>query len=326
MVSHHPDWSVMKRKTIVILIFIVGLSLMTIKAFASGSLNLANVSSEVIQIFNFEIEVGSLPLFFSTLIIAFVDGFNPCSLWVLTFLMGMVIMSGSRKKIIVVGITYLIITSSIYGLFILGMINIISYITYLLWIRLIVAGIAIFFAIINIKDFFFFKKGFSLTISDKYKPKFYRQVRDLRKDDLKTSQLIVGAASMALGITLVELPCTAGFPMIWSSIMASHNPSRGTFTLLFILYVLIYLLDEIVIFLVVSYTLKMSKFEEKHGRFLKLVGGIIMLSLAFILIFNPLLMNDISGTLIVFAISFGLAIVIAWVDKKRRNPKVISKG
>ncbi len=309
----------MKRKHIFLIIFVLGLSLLSIKTIASGTPSIANASLEVIKIFNFEIEVGSLPLFFATLIIAFVDGFNPCSLWVLTFLMGMVVMSGSRKKILIVGITYLIITSLIYGLFILGMINIISYITYLLWIRLVVAGIAIFFAIINIKDFFQFKKGLSLTIPDRYKPKFYKQVRDLRKAELSVPQLIIGSATMALGITLVELPCTAGFPMIWSSIMASHHPSTGTFTLLFIVYLLIYLLDELAIFLIVVFTLRMSKLEEKHGRFLKLVGGIIMLALAFVLIFNPMLLNDISGTIIVFVISFGVAIIIAKLDQRYRQ-------
>ncbi len=278
---------------------------------------IANTSQDVIVIFNQEINVGNLPIFLTTLIIAFVDGFNPCSLWVLSFLMGMVVMSGSRKKILIVGFTYLFITSAMYGLFILGLINIMSYVTYMLWIRLVVASIATIFALVNIKDFFFYKKGLSFTIPDKYKPKIYRQARNLRKDDRNTWQLVSGAAVMAFGITLVELPCTAGFPVIWSSIISSHSLDTTTYALLFMLYILVYLLDELVIFLTVVFTLKASKFEEKHGRFLKLLGGIIMLALAGVLIVNPILLNDIGSTITLFITCFAVAILIAVVYNKR---------
>lgn len=280
---------------------------------------IANTSQDVIVVFNQEINVGDLPIFLSTLIIAFVDGFNPCSLWVLSFLMGMVVMSGSRKKILIVGFTYLFITSAMYGLFILGLINIMSYVTYMLWIRIVVASIATLFALVNIKDFFFYKKGLSFTIPDKYKPKIYRQARDLRKDDKNTWQLVSGAAVMAFGITLVELPCTAGFPVIWTSILSNHSLDTTTYALLFLLYILVYLLDELVIFLTVVFTLKASKFEEKHGRFLKLLGGIIMLALAGVLIINPVLLNDIGSTITLFITCFVVAILIAYVYNKRTN-------
>ena len=276
-------------------------------------------SSETVTFFGQEINVGDLPLFLSTFIIAFVDGFNPCSLWVLTFLLGMVVMTGSRKRILLVGITYLTVASAMYGVFILGLINFLSYVTYLLWIRIVVALIASFFAIVNIKDFFYYKKGISLTIPDSYKPKIYRQARDLRKEGVSTWQLMTGAAVMALGITLVELPCTAGFPMIWSSIMSAHTIDSGTFTMLFILYILVYLFDELIVFFAVVFTLKASKFEEKHGRFLKLLGGIIMLALAMVLVFNPILLNDIGGTLLVFGVSVLLAIIIAKVYHYRQD-------
>src|SRR5690554_489244 len=175
----------MRKNRGLMIIFLIGL-LMFVFSLPVVAQQLSNASSDVIVIFNQEINVGNLPIFFSTLIIAFVDGFNPCSLWVLSFLLGMVVMTGSRKKILIVGFTYLFITSAMYGLFILGLINIMSYVTYMLWIRIVVASVAIFFALVNIKDFFFYKKGLSFTIPDKYKPKIYRQARDLRKDDRNT--------------------------------------------------------------------------------------------------------------------------------------------
>ncbi len=279
-----------------------------------------------ISLFGIEIDVGNLPLFFSTFIIAFVDGFNPCSLWVLTFLLGFVAMTGSRKKILIIGMTYLAVSSLVYGFFILGMINFFYYITYLFWIRVVVALIASTFAIINIKDFFFYKKGLSLTIPEFYKPKIYKQARDLRKPETSTWSMVVGAAIMALGITLVELPCTAGFPMIWSSIIASHSVDISMFILLFALYILVYFLDEMLVFVTVVLTLKVSRFEEKHGRFLKLLGGIIMLSLAAVLVIDPILLNDIGGTIFVFFVSALLAVIIAKAHTFYIRKKEISQN
>jgi hypothetical protein len=257
-----------------------------------------------------EISSSDHSLFFMTFIIAFVDGFNPCSLWVLTFLLGIVLHSGSRKKIFIVGITYLLVTSFVYGLFIFGLLNVFSYVSYVGWIRLLVGSIAILFALINIKDYFWYKKGISLTISDKAKPGIFKRMRNLMKPGTSTPMLVILTIIMALGITLVELPCTAGFPMIWSQIMAQNNVTGLLLFSLILLYILVYLFDELLVFSAAVITLKASKFEEKHGRLLKLIGGMIMLFLGIAIIFAPEIMNDIKGTILLFGSAILLSLVI----------------
>jgi len=274
-------------------------------------------TKQTINLFGKEIDVGKMPLVFSTFVISFIDGFNPCSLWVITFLLGIVILTGSRKKILTIGFTYLIVAGLVYGLFILGMISVFSYIGYLVWIRILVASIAIIFALVNIKDFFWYKKGLSFTIPDSYKPKIFKKVRNLMRPENKLRTLIIGSAIMALGITLVELPCTAGFPMLWSNIVASHNVGLSFFMVLFSIYLLTYFLIELVIFLSVVFTLRASRFEEKHGRLLKLIGGIIMFALAMVLLFNPDTLNDIGATVLLFAGAIIISLLIAWVYNKK---------
>ncbi len=272
---------------------------------------------QTINILGKEIDVGKMPLVFSTLVISFIDGFNPCSLWVITFLLGIVILTGSRKKIFAIGFTYLAVASAAYGAFILGMISVFAYIGYLMWIRVLVASIAIIFALVNIKDFFWYKKGISFTIPDSYKPRIYKKIRNIMRPDNNFRTLLIGSAIMALGITLVELPCTAGFPMVWSNIMAAHNLSWGFFATLFLIYLIVYFSIELVIFLSVVFTLKASKIEKKHGRLLKLIGGVIMFALAMVLLFNPNLLNDIGATILLFATAIGISLLIAWIYKKK---------
>jgi thiol-disulfide isomerase/thioredoxin len=244
----------------------------------------------------------SLP--FSTAVIAFVDGFNPCSLWVLSILLALVIHSGSRRKTLLVGLTFLLVTAGVYGLFIAGLFKVFTIVSFIGWVQVVVAVLALGFALVNIKDYFWYKEGVSFTISDKHKPKIYRDIRSIISGDKSSLALIGATIVMALGIALVELPCTAGFPVLWSKMVSAHELSTMSFIMLLGLYLLIYLLDELLIFFTAVITLKASKLEEKHGRVLKLVGGVVMMALAIVLLVNPDLMNNFGSSLLVFAGAF----------------------
>jgi thiol-disulfide isomerase/thioredoxin len=262
------------------------------------------------------ISLGARSLPFSTAMIAFVDGFNPCSLWVLSILLALVLHTGSRRKIALVGSTFLVVTAAVYGLFIAGLFKVFTIIDFMGPVQAVVALLALGFALVNIKDYFWYKRGPSFTISDRYKPKIYRDMRGLLTPGRSTGALLGATVVMALGIALIELPCTAGFPVLWSNIVASHNVSAIEFSWLLGLYLTIYLLDELVIFGVAVYTLKMSRMEEKHGRVLKLVGGMVMLALALVLLIDPSRMNTLGGSLAIFAGAFATTGAILLVHRR----------
>jgi cytochrome c biogenesis protein CcdA/thiol-disulfide isomerase/thioredoxin len=262
------------------------------------------------------VDLGARSLGFSTAVIAFVDGFNPCSLWVLSILLALVIHSGSRKKTLIVGLTFLFVTTSVYVLFIVGLFKVFTFVSFVGWIQVVVAAVALAFALINIKDYFWYKEGISLTVSDKQKPKIYRDIRNLMAPDKSTLALVGATIVMALGISLVELPCTAGFPVLWTNLVAAQQVDSLTFSLLLGLYMLIYLLDELVVFLTVVITLRASKLEEKHGRVLKLVGGVVMMALAVVLLVDPELMNNISSSILIFGSAFAAAGLILLLHRR----------
>jgi cytochrome c biogenesis protein CcdA/glutaredoxin len=263
-----------------------------------------------------DVDAASMSLPALTGLIAFVDGFNPCSLWVLTFLLGIVIYSGSRKKILLIGVTFLLVTATAYGLFIVGMFGTLRYLAYLSWITLVVAGMALIFAVVNIKDYFWFKQGVSFTISDKHKPKLFQRTRNLMHPGRSVPALLVGTVVLALGITLVELPCTAGFPMVWTGIITAQGVTPAYFAALLALYLVVYLSIELVIFGSVVVSMKRSRFEEKHGRILKLIGGMIMLALAITLAVAPDTMHSLGGTLAVFGGAIGASLLILWLHRR----------
>jgi glutaredoxin len=247
-----------------------------------------------------DVDTHALSLPAMTAMIAFVDGFNPCSLWVLTFLLGIVLYSGSRKRIAVVGGTFLLVTAAAYGAFMLGVFTTLHYMSFLPWVTTGVAALALLFAVVNIKDYFWFRQGLSFTISDRHKPGIFQRVRALMHPGRSLPALVAGTVMLAFGITIVELPCTAGFPLVWSGIVAARDVGTAGFATLFVLYVTIYLLDELLIFGAAVVTMRRSRLEEKHGRVLKLIGGVVMLALALTLIAAPGAMHSLSGTFAVF--------------------------
>jgi cytochrome c biogenesis protein CcdA len=261
-----------------------------------------------------EIDLQAAPILLTTVLLAFLDGFNPCSLFVLTFLLAIIIHSASRKKIFLIGFTFLLVTSAVYGLFILGVVNIMIFATRLFLIRNIIAALVIVVGLFGIKDFLVAQQGLTFSIPEKQKSKFYRQVRKIFYTD-SVLPMIGATAVMALGIALVELPCSAGFPFIWSTIVAGMDISANHFIGLFTIYILIYLIDEIVIFTIAVVKMRSAKLTEEQGRTLKLIAGALMLVLGLILLFRPDYMENLTGLIISFGAAFALTIIIYQLKK-----------
>ncbi len=256
------------------------------------------------------VDLGTQSLALSTAIIAFVDGFNPCSLWVLSVLLALTLHTGSRKKVLIIGLVFLTVTSLVYVLFIAGLFTMFTVVSFAGWIRVVVALLALFFAAVNIKDYFWYKEGLSFTIADDKKPGLYRSMRRVLNAGDSLPALIGATVVMSAGASLVEFSCTAGFPVLWTNLLVSQAVAPLTFILLLALYMLIYQVDELAIFLAAVFSLRASRLEEKHGRILKLIGGTLMLTLAAVMLINPNLMNRIGTALLIFAIAFAAALLI----------------
>ena len=256
------------------------------------------------------------PLLLSTVLIAFVDGFNPCSIWVLTILLALVLHSGSRRRVMLVGLTFLFTTAAIYGLFIAGVFSVLAFASYLPWVYWIVALFALTFGVVNVKDYFWFKRGMSFTIDDKHKPGIFKGFRELMTTGRSPLALMGATFLMASGIALIELPCTAGFPVIWSGLVSAHEVSWLEFGMLLAAYLLVYLAIELVIFTIAVVKLRIDRFQEHHGRFLKLGGGVVMVALAVVLIAAPEMMSDVGSALGVFVVAFALTGLIVLAHRR----------
>ncbi len=250
-----------------------------------------------------KVDLSHTSLFLSTLFISFVDGFNPCSLWVLSILLTLTLHTGSRRKVVLIGLIFITVTALVYALFIAGLFSVLKMVSFLGWIQVVVALLALFFALVNIKDYFWYKEGISFTIADDKKTGIARGIRRVMDASQSFWGLAGATVVLAAGVSLVEFSCTAGFPVLWSNLVSAQNVTIPVFLALLLLYMLIYQLDELLIFFSAVVTLKTSRLEEKQGRLLKLISGMLMLTLAVVMLVNPSLMNNLKTSLLIFGIA-----------------------
>jgi len=237
---------------------------------------------------------GSLPLPVFTFIIALVDGFNPCNLFVLTMLVSLMLSeSHSRKRILAVGFTFVAVIYVFYFLFMVAWLNIFKFIGFIDPLRYVIAAIAIIAGLINCKELFFYRKGITLMVQDKYVGPLKKRIANVAHLIKKGSMGTVIGASVVLAIfaSLVELPCTAGFPIIYTGVLSGIFLKTNMMHYLYLMfYNFVYVLPLSVIILVFGYTFHGKQIKKKTMSWIKFIGGAIMLLLGIVLLFNPALL------------------------------------
>ena len=254
----------------------------------------------------------SLPML--TLFIAGMDAFNPCAFFVLLFLLSMMMHGHSRSRMALIGGVFVFFSGAMYFLFMAAWLNLFIYLGELRVITLLAGMVAVFVSLINIKDYFWFKKGLSLSLSDKAKPKLFDRIRSLlRLDSLVTA--VFATVLLAIVANSYELLCTAGFPMVFTRILTLNALPVESYYLYLLLYNLIYITPLLIIVVLFTVKLGSRKLSEREGMVLKLLSGIMMLMLGSLLVVAPQLLNNIVAAAAILV----LAVSVTWVITKVTN-------
>ncbi len=255
----------------------------------------------------------SLPVF--TVIIGALDSFNPCAFFVLLFLLSLLVHAKSRKRMFLIGGIFVFFSGFVYFLFMAAWLNIFLIIGQLLVITTAAGLIALAVALINIKDFFLFKKGVSLAIPEKSKPRLFERMRNLLKSP-SLPAMIGGTIVLAITANAYELLCTAGFPMVYTRILTLHNLPMLQYYMYLVLYNIVYVMPLAAIVIAITLTLGAKKLTEWQGRKLKLISGVMMFSLALVLLISPAYLNNALAAIALLAASLAASGVIIILAKK----------
>ena len=235
----------------------------------------------------------SMPLPVFTFLIALVDGFNPCNLFVLSLLMSLMLSeSHSVKRIYAVGFTFVSVVFLFYFFFMAAWLNIFKYIGFIDPLRIGIGLLAVAAGLINCKEFFFYRKGITLMVQDQHVGLLKRRVQnvaDLMKNG-SFSALIGASIILAVFASFVELPCTAGFPIIYTGILSGSLVGSGVvYYLYLVFYNLVYVLPLAVIVAILGYMFQGKPVDKDTMALIKFIGGVIMLMLGIVLLVNPAL-------------------------------------
>lgn len=262
-----------------------------------------------------------------TILLGFADGFNPCAFFILTFLLVTMLYAASagittnikRNRILLVGLTFVFFSALVYFLFMGLWFNAFKCVSETHWLTWIAGAIAIFAGFINIKDYFFFQRGFSCTLPKSEKLKFVDKVERL-KTVHSWIGLLLGTIIIAITVNLYELLCTLGLPMVYLRLLTMHKLSLMAYYAYLALYCFIYIVPLLIIVLIFAYTLGAREFSVQNVKRLKLISGFMVLSLGIVLLVKPVLLK--SGLVSVGLVAGAVAIaIIVMIIYERLYPK-----
>ena len=225
-------------------------------------------------------ELG-LPAF--TIVLGLIDGFNPCAMWVLLFVLSLLVNLRDRGKMLAIGGTFVAVSGVAYFAFMAAWLNVFLVLGHSRLIESLLGAVTIGIGALNVKDFVAFGRGPSLAIPEAAKPGIYARVRRIVYAE-SLGPALVGAVVLAVLVNLVELLCTAGLPAIYTHVLAQRTLAAWQHYAYLGLYNAFYMLDDALVLATAVITLERYKLGKRGGRWLKLVSGVVMMMLGVLLL------------------------------------------
>jgi hypothetical protein len=225
-----------------------------------------------------------LPAF--TIAVGLVDGFNPCAMWVLLVLLSLLVNMHDRWKILGVAGTFVLISGAAYFAFMTAWLNVFQLAGFYDPVRITLGVLGVVVGAIHIKDFFAFKQGLSLSIPEAAKPRLYERMRAVVQAKSLWAA-IAGASVLAVLVNMLELLCTSGLPAMYTGILTAQQLPAWQNYLYLLLYNVAYMFDDSVMVAIAVVTLGKQKLQERGGRILKLISGVVILALGVVMLVNP---------------------------------------
>ena len=224
-----------------------------------------------------------LPLF--TLAMGLLDGFNPCSMWVLILMISLLAPMNNRPRMFAIAGTFVAVQGFAYFVFMAAWLNLFLLVGLSRISEIVIAVLALLAGAIHLKDYWRFGWGVSLSIPASAKPGIYARMRRiLQAEDIAAA--LIGTVLLGVLVQVVELMCTSGFPALFTRILTLRQPDNLGYYAYLLLYDLAYMFDDLVILAIGIVTLSQHRLQEREGRWLKLISGLVMLGLGVYLLLH----------------------------------------
>ncbi len=232
------------------------------------------------------IQTANLSLPVLSMVIGLIDGFNPCAMWTLIFLISLLLGMENKKRMWTLGITFIVASAFVYFLFLSAWLNFFLILGFVVWVRIAIGLIAIGVGIYSLRDYYKNKDGTCEVTDTKKRQRTFDKLKGIAQEK-KFLLALGGIILLAFAVNLVELVCSAGLPAIFTQILSISNLSPGQHYLYILIYIFFFMVDDIIVFAIAMITLQAVGIQSKYARLSRLIGGILMLIIGGLLLFKP---------------------------------------
>lgn len=224
------------------------------------------------------------------IVLGLVDGFNPCAMWVLVYLIALLIDLEDRKKIWAIVGAFLLSSAILYFLFMTAWLNAFLLLGYIKPVTILIGLVALGGGILGIKEYLTTKGELACKVGDEESNrKTMGRIQRIVAQPLSLA-VFFGVFALAFLVNSVEFVCSAAIPAVFTQILAISNIPTIEQYLYILLYLFFFMLDDLIIFSLAAFALN-SKYGEKYARYCKAIGGIVLLILGILLLFAPHLLR-----------------------------------
>lgn len=218
-------------------------------------------------------------------LLGFVDGFNPCAMWVLVTFLIVLMEVGSRRKMWEIAGIFILAEAIMYYLILTVWLTLWDFVGLDQFITPLVGLIAI-----GGGSFFLYEwktsDGTCKVTNVNQRAQTSQRIRKLVNAEL-TILTVLGILALAFSVNIIEFACSIGIPQAFTKILELSHYDFWARQGVMALYILFYMVDDMIVFGIALYSMEKLGLTTKYSRLSNLIGGILMLILGSILIFNP---------------------------------------
>jgi glutaredoxin len=233
-----------------------------------------------------EVRTAHLSLPALTALLAAADGFNPCAMWVLVFLLGLLAGMKDRARMWLLGIAFVAASAFVYLLILGAWLNVLLLASAVSFVRLTIGLVALAGGGYYLKEFMTNADMKCEVTASERRRRILERLKALAQEP-GLAPALAGIVLLAFAVNVVEFLCSAGIPAVFAQVLALSDLAPWAYFGYLVLYVAVFMLDDLVVLVVALKTLEVTGLTTRYARWSNAVGGAALLAIGALLILRP---------------------------------------
>ena len=223
-------------------------------------------------------------------ILGLVDGFNPCAMWVLVYLISIIATLRDRKRIWLIVGSFVLASGVLYFLFMTAWLNVFLLLGYVKPVTIVIGLVALGGGILQVREVIETKGTIVCKVTDEEsRKKTMTRIQKIVSSPI-TLGTIAGIVVLAFAVNSIEFVCSAALPAVFTQVLSLASLTTFQYYGYILLYVFFFMLDDLVIFGTAAFALT-SSLGDRYAKYSRPVGGTILIILGALLLFAPNLLR-----------------------------------